>query len=187
MRGSPSLCSGWPKPGSGVRLLAVLAHELHRVGAGRQRVAQHRPGVLGGAEDHRAAAEQPGGDRALQRLGRRGERHPRGLHARHEAVLGDRHEAGVGHAPLALVRSAAHQEEEEHLGQGQVPHQLRGEVVSADVHRVRGRLRDRRLGIGHASHGAGSRRRAAPQTAAVAGPMQPAAGARERGERRVLN
>ena len=37
-------------------LLAVLAHELDRVGAGGERLGQHRARVLGGAEDHRAAA-----------------------------------------------------------------------------------------------------------------------------------
>ena len=59
-----------------------------------------------GAEDHRAAAEDAGRDRALHRVGRGRERHARRLHAGHEAVLGDRDQRRV-RAPRLAARSAA--------------------------------------------------------------------------------
>ncbi len=54
-------------------------------------------GRLRRAEDHRAAAEDAGRDRALHRVGRGGEGHARGLHAGHQAVLGDRHQRRIEH------------------------------------------------------------------------------------------
>ena len=63
-------------------------------------------------------------------------------------MLGDRDEAGVGHAPLALVGRPPHQQQEEQLRQRDATHQVAGQVVAADPHGVGGRLGDRRLGLG---------------------------------------
>ena len=53
----------------------------------------------------------PGGDRALQRLGRGGERHAARRDARHEAVLGDRDQRRVEHAALRRRRQLAGDEQ----------------------------------------------------------------------------
>ena len=65
-----------------------------------------RPGRFRRAQHHRAAAQDARRDRALHRIGRGGEGHARGLHARHQAVLGDRHQRGVQHRGLAGGRAA---------------------------------------------------------------------------------
>ena len=58
---------------------------------------------LGGAEDDRAAAEDPGRDRALQRVGVGRERHARGDVRGHHPVLGDRDEQQVEEVALVLA------------------------------------------------------------------------------------
>jgi hypothetical protein len=57
-------------------------------------------GGFGRTQHHRSAAEDAGGNGALQRLGRGRQRHARRLHARHQAVLGDRDQRRVQHPPL---------------------------------------------------------------------------------------
>ena len=66
----------------------------------REHVVEEPTRRLGRAENHRTAAEYPGRHRALQRLRRRGQGQPAGLHARHEPVLGDGDQRRVEHAPL---------------------------------------------------------------------------------------
>ena len=55
-------------------------------------------------EDHRAAAEHAGGDRALKRRGIGGVGHARRLHGRRQAVLGDRDQAQIEKEALLLGR-----------------------------------------------------------------------------------
>ena len=59
--------------------------------------------VLGDAEEPRAAAEQPGGERALQRLGRAGVGQPGGDRRGREPVVGERHEHRLEHRQLPGV------------------------------------------------------------------------------------
>ena len=75
----------------------------------------------------------PGRDRALQRPGVGGERHPRGDVGRHQAVLGDRDEQQVEEVALVLGRLAAGQQQVEVLGERQPAHQVAGEVAAADL------------------------------------------------------
>jgi hypothetical protein len=98
-------------------------------------------GVLGAAQDHRAAAEDAGRDRALHsfRSGRIG--HARGLHARHQPMLGDRHQAGVEHACLGLARRRAGYQQPEVLRERELAHEVAAQIVPAHHDR---------LGIGRA-------------------------------------
>jgi hypothetical protein len=64
---------------------------------GREELASR----LGGAQHHRAAAEDPCGDRALQRFRRRRECHACDYGARYQAVLGDGHQRCIEYPPLA--------------------------------------------------------------------------------------
>ena len=71
------------------------------------RLALEQPRArLGGAEDHRAAAEDPRRDGALQRARVGGERHPRGDVGGHHPVLGDRDQQQVEEEALVLGRLA---------------------------------------------------------------------------------
>ena len=108
------------------------------------------------AEDHRAAAEDAGGDGALHRIGRRGERHARGLHARHEAVLGDGHQGRIEHRAGRRIRHAAGEQQEKIVREANLPDQLAGQVAPAhdDAFGIRGadrRARDGRLADLHAA------------------------------------
>jgi uncharacterized protein with von Willebrand factor type A (vWA) domain len=74
--GSSGRCSGWPKPGSlapRLRMSAAMASVTAAVAspASTRRFAStsRRAGVLGRAEDHRAAAEDARRQRALERWG----------------------------------------------------------------------------------------------------------------------
>ena len=71
-----------------------------------ERLVEEARGVLGGAEEDRPAAEQPGGDRALERLGRPRVGEPGGEHRRGEAVVGERDQHGVEQPGLARRRRA---------------------------------------------------------------------------------
>ena len=73
--------------------------------------------LLGRAEDHRAAAEDPRRDGALQRARVGGERHPRGDVRRHHPVLGDRDEQQVEEVALVLGRLVAGEQQVEVLGE----------------------------------------------------------------------
>ena len=66
----------------------------------RARVRQQLRALLRRAEQHRAGAEDPGGDRALERARIGRERHPRGDVRRHHPVLGDGHEQQVEEVAL---------------------------------------------------------------------------------------
>ena len=69
--------------------------------------SMQRAAEVGRAEDHRAATEHAGGDRALQRGGIGGEGHARRLHRRGQAMLGDRDEAEIEKEALVIGRHAA--------------------------------------------------------------------------------
>ena len=72
---------------------------------------------LGGAEDDRAAAEDPGRHGALQRIRVGGQRHARRDVGGHHPVLGDRHEQEVEEVALVVVRLATADEQVEVVGE----------------------------------------------------------------------
>ncbi len=121
------LAAGGPDPADDVRGRA----------AGGDRLLEQPRAFLGGAEDDRARAEDPGGDGALQRAGVGGERHPRGDVRRHHPVLGDRDEEQVEEEALVLGRLLARQQQVEVLGERQPAHEVSGEVASAYLDPVR--------------------------------------------------
>ncbi len=79
-----------PEPRAASRLDGHLGGPGQILGAvGAQREREEFRGVAGGAEEHTSRAEQPGGDRALDRLRRAGVGEARGERARREAVIGE--------------------------------------------------------------------------------------------------
>ena len=79
---------------------------------------------------------RPGGDRALQRLGRAGVGQPRGEHGRREPVVGERDEHRVEHPRLARLGHAPRDEQERQLGERHLAHQLARDVAAHDGDRV---------------------------------------------------
>ena len=141
-RGSSGLCTGWPKPGSlAAARTARISRATPRVVAGgaRLRRLEQPRALLGGAEDHRAGAEDPGGDGALQRVRVGGQRHPRGDVGGHHPVLGDRDEQQVEEVALVLGRLAAGEQQVEVLGERQPAHQLAASGRGRAPRRGRGR------------------------------------------------
>ncbi len=106
---------------------------------------QQARALLGGAEDHRAAAEDPGSDGALERVRVGGERHPGRDVRRHQPVLGDRDEQQVEEVALLLGRLLAGQEQVEVLGEAQPAHEVAGKIAAANLDPVGVRLADPRL------------------------------------------
>ncbi len=78
--------------------------------AARNHISEQLAGILRRAKDHRAAAEKSGSHCALQCFRRGGVGHAAGLHAGHEAMLGDRHQRGIEHAALGGLRHFAGQQ-----------------------------------------------------------------------------
>ena len=123
--------------GDGLSGRAPAAHHLERGGA--KVAVLHRfvhfgeqpAGRLRSAQDHAAATEDACGDRALQRVRRRGVGHARGLHARHHAVIGDRDQRGVQHHGVGARRPHAGHQEAEVVGEGDVPDQVLAQVLAA--------------------------------------------------------
>ena len=100
--GDRALCSRYSRTTQ--RGCGVL--EARRLAALGWISVEERPGGFGGAEAPRSAAQEPGRDRPLQRLGSRSQRHACRLHTGHQAVLGDRHQRGIQHAPLRWLMAA---------------------------------------------------------------------------------
>ena len=131
---------------------ATSAATVGGVAAGRDpglRVLEQPRARLGGAEHHRAAAEDPRRDRALQRLGVGGERHARRDVGRHHPVLGDRDQQQVEEEALVVGRLAAGEQQVEVLGEAQAAHQL-AEVAPANLDSIGEGLADvadRRAGL----------------------------------------
>ena len=113
-RGSSGRCTGWPNPGALPPDAWIARAISSATAAGSPPAAtfacassSSRAHSLGGAEDDRAAAQDPRRDGALQRSGVGGERHPRGDVGRHHPVLGDRDEQQVEEVALLLGRLVA--------------------------------------------------------------------------------
>ena len=119
VRGSSTLCTGWPRPGtylpaSRVRRTASSAtasQPASSVGSLARASLEHRvqvgAAVLGDAEEPRAAAEQAGGQGALQRVGGGEVGQPGGDRGRGEAVVGQRDQHRLEDADLRRRRAGA--------------------------------------------------------------------------------
>ena len=120
------------------------------------RLRQKLAAQFGRSSQNRTAAEKPGGQSALQRLGIGGERHPRRLHRRHHAVLGDRDKQEVQKIALVLGRLMAGQQQMEIFGKTEPSHQVIAEIATAHFDAVRpggANSGDRRAGFAD-MHGA---------------------------------
>ena len=93
---------------------AAASSEPHGVGA-RQHVFDQLAAKIGRAEDHRAAAEHAGRDRALKRGGIGVVGHARRLHGRRQAMLGERDQAEIEKEALIVGRRAAGREQEDRI------------------------------------------------------------------------
>ena len=128
---------------------AILPHYLLRrlversAGGTRDNLVQQLPGLVRRAENHRAAAQDSSGDSALQRFRRGGQRQAARLHARYQAVLCDRDQRRIQHAPLRFVRQAAGDEQPDVIGETDLADELGAQVATAHQDRVFVRGRDR--------------------------------------------
>ena len=124
-----------------------LRHHLHRQlvplggrrrprGAGGEGVRQEDRGVLGDAEEARAAAEQSGGERALQRVRRAGVGQAGGDRRRGQPVVGEGDEHGLEHRQLLAGRPPLGDEPVRQLAEAQPADQLGGEVVAEQRDRL---------------------------------------------------
>ena len=105
--------------GQRLALLAMFARDRERGGVeraasvgARQHVLDQLAAKIGRAEDHRAAAEHAGRDRALKRGGIGVIGHARRLHRRRQAMLGERDQAQIEKEALLLGRRPAGREQE---------------------------------------------------------------------------
>ena len=139
-------------------IASVVGRDLARRGEHRVQVLA---AVLGHPEEPRAAAEDPRGDRALQRVRRRQVREPGGDGGRREAVVGERDEHRLEDAHLGLGRAALSHHPQRQLAETDLAHEVLGEVLAEEADRVgvRGAKRGRVLGLlrhGHPSVAAGA-------------------------------
>ncbi len=143
-----------PETGDQPPLLAGPPHRGHREGV-EGRVAAGRIGrrgegfgqeaarVLGDPEEPGAAAEQPRGQRALDRVGGTEVGEPRGDGRGGEAVVGQRDQHGLEHPDLAGRRAPLGHQPQRQLPEADLAHQLGGEVLAehGDAVGVRGAQR----------------------------------------------
>ena len=140
-RGSTRLMQRMAVAGEGFALIAMLARDRERglaqraasVGA-RQHVLDEPAAEVGGAQDHRAAAQHARRDRALKRGGIGVIGHARRLHRRRQAMLGERHQAQIEKETLLVGRRPAGREQEDELGERRAAHEVLGEVAPAHRH-----------------------------------------------------
>ena len=85
--------------------------------------------VLGHAEEPRPAPEQPGGHRALQRVGRGEVGEPGRDRRRGEAVVGQRDQHRLEHPRLAGVGRRSVDQPERQLAEPDLAHQVAGETL----------------------------------------------------------
>ena len=86
--------------------------------------------VLGDAEEARPAAQQAGGERALQRVGRGEVREAGGDRGRREAVVGQRDQDGLEDADLLRRRTTHRHQPEGQLAEADLAHQVGGQVLA---------------------------------------------------------
>ena len=128
-------------------LAALVANALHQ---GKRRGLWALPGGnpalgrqqqpaarVGRSDQHRAAAEETGRQRAVQRIRIGRERHPRRLDGRHHAVLGDGDQQKIEEEPLVLGRLAAGQEQMEIGGEAEATHEIAAQILAAHLDAVR--------------------------------------------------
>jgi hypothetical protein len=93
---------------------------------------QEAPAKLRGPEHDGTAAEDTGRDRALERPGIGGQRHPRNLVGGHEAVLGYGDQQEVQEESLVRGRLLTGQKEVEVIGEAHPAHKVTAEVPAPD-------------------------------------------------------
>ena len=144
VRGSPCLVHRVPEPGHEAAGVALVRRTASRasgvpacvVGPGRSSprstttACRNAAAVLGDAEEARPAAEQPGGERALQRVGRGQVGQPGGDRGRGEAVVGQRDEHRLEDPGLAGRRAPLRDQPEGQLAEADLAHQVGGEVLA---------------------------------------------------------
>src|SRR5262249_44745619 len=191
--GSTGRWTGCPKPGTPSAGAARARPPRRSTAAFRASRHEEARALLRGAQDDRSRAEHAGCERALQRAGVSCERHPRGDVRRHHPVLGDGDEEQVEEEPLVLGRLAAREEQVEVLREGDLAHELAGQVASPDLDAVGIRLRDaaptlrghrrpllRAYGTQARAVGTSSHRRVRPGGGPARGPRAPDGSARRR-------
>jgi hypothetical protein len=109
-----------------------------------QDVLEQGAGLARRAENDRAAAQHAGGDRALQRGRVGGVGHAGRLHARCQAVFGERHQGEIEEEALVVRRRPAGRQQEEEFGEVRRAHQFGAQVAATHRDAVRGGGRDRR-------------------------------------------
>ena len=109
----------------------------------RQHVLDQLAAKIGRAQDHRAAAEHAGGDRALKRGGIGVVGHARRLDRRRQPMLGERDQAQIEKEALLLGRRAAGREQKDIFGEGRAAHEVAGEIASAHRDPIARRRGDR--------------------------------------------
>ena len=154
VRGSVTLCTGCPSPGTKrpsarVRRTAVQRQRVPAGLVGGQRgrrgllplqhLVQVTPAVLGDPEEPGPAAEQPGGQRPLQRVRGRQVGQPRGDRGRGEPVVGQRHQHGLEHPGLRRRRPAQRDQPEGELSEADLAHQVGRQVLAEQPDLVGGR------------------------------------------------
>ena len=96
-----------------------------------QNILDHLSAEIGRAQDHRAAAEHAGGDRALKRrrIGVVG--HARRLNRRRQAMLGERNQTEIKKETLLLGRRPAGRQQKHIFGEGRAAHEILSEIAAA--------------------------------------------------------
>ena len=128
----------------------IVAGRFGRPGEG---VGQETAGVLGDAEEPGTTAEQPRGQRSLDRVGRAEVGEPGGDGRRGEAVVGQRDQHGLEHPDLARRWALLCHQPQRQLPETDLAHQVGGEVLAeqGDAVGVRGAQRGGETGrwFGH--------------------------------------
>ena len=189
VRGSPSLWTWWPRPGTNrpaarcaVTVSSASASQpASSVGSSAARdehVVQEPAGVLGDPQEPRARAEQPGGQRALDRVRRGQVGQPRDDRGRGEAVVGQRgehrlehpHLAGLGRRWVASQNASSPNPTSPMTSRGEVVAEQRDRVAGGGAQGRRVLVHDARAPILEPAAVVRHRARPAPAAAARTGP-----------------
>ena len=125
-KGSPAWRSA-PRPRSGSADAGML--DLGRVG---DRGGEDPRGAFRGSDEDGADAEDPGGHRALQRLGSAQVGQSRGNRARRHAMFDERDQHRVERHRLLWGREASHDLQVRHVSEADVPEQSARQIAPSD-------------------------------------------------------
>ncbi len=105
-------------------------------GLAGERLGQEPGGILGHAEETRTAAQQPGRYRSLHRVGRAQVGEPRGDRRGRESVISQRDEHRLEDPDLGRSRPLLGHQPQGKLAEADLPHQVRGEIVTEERDRL---------------------------------------------------